>query len=313
MTRVAVASRSFSKNIFLRERLISIYPDCKFNDSGEKLEGESLVNFLSGCDKAITALEEINEKVLSKLPDLKVIGKYGVGLDMIDLAAMDKYSVKLGWTPGVNKNSVAELVVATAIGLSHRIFFSNYEVRSSNWYQVQGRELNNLTIGIIGCGNIGKQVVKFLQPFGCKIISHDILDLSDFYNLYNVEAATLQDLLKQSDIVTLHLPLDKTTKNILNSENLYLLKDGSMIINFARGGLIDEVELKKILSQENGISSAALDVFEVEPPQDQELVNLPNVFVTPHIGGSTEEAIIAMGLAAIEGLNNARVATTFKL
>ena len=123
-------------------------------------DGKSLANFLQGYEKAITALEKIDEKLLSELPELKVIGKFGVGLDMLDLNAMKKYGVKLGWRGGVNKRSVSELVVSFAIYLLHRVVFANAEVRNGEWYQVKGRQLSDCTVGIIGCGHIGKDVVK---------------------------------------------------------------------------------------------------------------------------------------------------------
>jgi phosphoglycerate dehydrogenase-like enzyme len=301
--RVAVTSRSFSKNPVLRQALLDNYPDAKFNDDGVSLTGDSLVCFLDGCEKAITALEKIDGELLSKLPNLKVIGKYGVGLDMIDLNAMDKYGVKLGWTGGINKRSVSELVIAFAISLLHRIPFASQEVKNGKWYQVKGRQLTGCTFGVVGCGHIGKDVIRILQPFNCKILSYDCLGFPSFYKEYNVKAVGLKELLNSSDVVTLHLPLNDSTRYIIDSEMLDCIKNKSVIINLARGGLIDERALKEKLL--NGkLSGAALDVFNEEPPTDFELISLDNVLVTPHIGGSTEEAIIAMGLAAINGLDN---------
>ena len=180
MKSLAVASRSFSRNQVLRSEVLKRYPDAKFNDDGLSLSGDSLVNFLAGYEKAILALETIDESILSQLPTLKVIGKYGVGLDMLDLPALQKYGVKLGWTPGVNKRSVAELVVSFAISLLHRAVFANSEVKNGKWYQVRGRQLSECTFGIIGCGNVGKDVVRLLKPFNCKILAYDILDFLNF-------------------------------------------------------------------------------------------------------------------------------------
>jgi phosphoglycerate dehydrogenase-like enzyme len=302
---LAVASRSFSKNKLLREAVIKEYPSAKFNDEGLSLSGETLIDFLDGYEKAITALEIIDDFILSRLPDLKVIGKYGVGLDMIDLYALKKYGVKIGWTGGVNKRSVSELVVSSAIALLHRSVFANMEVKNELWYQVKGRQLSECTVGIIGCGNIGKDLVKLLKPFNCKILSHDILSFKNFYQENNILSVELEELLKESDVVTLHLPLDKSTKNIINKERLQMMKSDAILINLARGGLIDEVALKKILVEKK-IAGAAMDVFEIEPPIDNEFALIDNVLITPHIGGSTEEAILAMGMAAIDGLKNAK-------
>jgi len=303
MRSVAIASRSFSKHPILRSKVLEIYPDAKFNDKGLSLSGDSLVEFLSGHEKAITALEVIDDSILSKLPNLKVIGKYGVGLDMIDLHAMKDRGVKLGWTGGVNKRSVSELVISFSVYLLHRVAFANAEVRNGEWYQVKGRQLSDCTFGIVGCGHIGKDLVKLLKPFGCNILAHDIIDFKEFYQENNITSVGLDELLQKSDVVTLHLPKNDSTNNILNKDRLQMLKKDAILINLARGGLLDESALKKILSEKN-IAGAALDVFSVEPPIDTDFAHLDNVLITPHIGGSTEEAILAMGLAAIDGLKN---------
>jgi D-3-phosphoglycerate dehydrogenase len=300
---LVIASRSFSKHPVLRKEVLKRYPNAKFNDEGLSLNGESLIEFLDGHEKAITALEKIDDSILKLLPNLKVIGKYGVGLDMIDLHAMKRHGVNLGWTGGVNKRSVSELVISYSIALLHRTIFANAEVRKGKWYQVKGRQLSDCTVGIIGCGHVGKDLVELLQPFNCKILANDVLDFKDFYKKYEVTSVGLEELIRKSDIVTLHLPLDKSTQNILDSDKLSLLKNDAVLINLARGGLIDEVALKELLNN-NKIAGAALDVFEVEPPVDPSFATMDNVLITPHIGGSTEEAILAMGMAAIEGLEN---------
>ena len=303
MRSLVIASRSFSKHPVLRKEVLKRYPNAKFNDEGLSLNGESLIEFLDGYEMAITALEKIDDSILKLLPNLKVIGKYGVGLDMIDLHAMKRHGVNLGWTGGVNKRSVSELVISYSIALLHRTIFANAEVRKGKWYQVKGRQLSDCTVGIIGCGHIGKDLVELLQPFNCKILANDVLDFKDFYKKYEVTSVGLEELIRKSDIVTLHLPLDKSTQNILDSDKLSLLKNDAVLINLARGGLIDEVALKELLNN-NKIAGAALDVFEVEPPVDPSFATMDNVLITPHIGGSTEEAILAMGMAAIEGLEN---------
>ena len=305
MSSVAVASRSFSRHPELRALVLARYSDAKFNDDGLSLKGKSLIEFLSGYEKAITALEVIDDSILSHLPNLKVISKYGVGLDMIDLHALKKYGVKLDWSGGVNKRSVSELVVSFAIALLHRAVFANSEVKKGKWYQPKGFQLSNCTFGIIGFGHIGKDLVKLLQPFDCKILAHDIRNFKEFYKKNKVKSVGIEELIKKSDVVTLHLPLNESTKNFMNEERLQMLKSNAILINLARGGLIDEDVLKKMVLEKR-IAGAALDVFEIEPPIDKELLTMDNVLITPHIGGSTEEAILAMGLAAIDGLDNAK-------
>ena len=310
MKSVAVASRSFSKHPILRNEVLKRYPDAKFNDEGLSLSDISLIEFLQGYEKAITALEIIDESILSELPDLKVIGKYGVGLDMIDLKALKNYGVKLGWVGGVNKRSVSELVISFAINLLHRVEFASTEVKNEKWYQVKGRQLSDCTVGIVGCGHVGKDLVKLLKPFNCNVLAYDILNFNNFYQENSITAVGIDELIKKSDVITLHLPLDDSTNNIINKDRIQMMKKDAILINLARGGLIDEDALK-IAIVENKIAGAALDVFAVEPPIDNEFALMNNVLVTPHIGGSSEEAILAMGMAAINSLENVQDASNF--
>ncbi|MBT4933400.1 MAG: phosphoglycerate dehydrogenase [Rhodospirillaceae bacterium] len=308
-TPVAVTSRSFSKHPDLRAELLDQYQNVTFNDQGLSLEGDGLVNFLQGHKKAIIALESIDATVLEKLPSLKVISKYGVGLDMIDIEAMQKHEVSLGWSGGVNRRSVSELVISFAISLLRHVPAANSEVRLGTWRPHMGRYLSERTVGIVGCGHIGKDLVPILNAFGCTVLAHDILDFSDFYSTNRVEAVDLEGLLRRSEVVTIHLPLDETTRNILTAERLALMPATAILINAARGGLVDEKALKTML-MDGRLAGAAFDVFAVEPPLDSELLSLPNFLATPHIGGSAEEAILAMGRAAIGGLENNAVPTS---
>lgn len=300
--KVVVTSRSFSRNQLLRQELLKRYAHVTFNEDGLRLEGVDLVNFLSSHDKAITALEKIDDFILSQLPRLKVIGKYGVGLDMIDVGAMRKYGVRLGWVGGVNRRSVAELVIAFAISILRHIPTARDEVLGGTWRQHVGGLLSGRTVGIIGCGSVGKDLVGLLQPFNCPILVNDIVDYGDFYNEFNIESVSLEDLLSRADVVTLHIPLDQSTSGLINKRRIALMKSSSILINTARGGLVDELALKLALINKE-IAGAAFDVFSQEPPQDNELLNLPNFLATPHIGGSAEEAILAMGMSAINGLD----------
>lgn len=303
MTTVAVASRSFSRHPILRAELLAKYPDARFNDDGLSLAGDSLIDFLRGAEKAITALERLDESVFTTLPDLKVVSKYGVGFDMIDLDAMTRHDVKLGWTGGVNRRSVAELVISLSIALLRRLPEATFEVRAGKWAQITGRQLSSCTVGIIGCGHVGKLLGQLLRPFGCRVLAHDILDFPAYYAESGVEPVGIEELLQACDIVTLHLPLDSSTRNIITDEHLSLMKGGAFLINTARGGLVDEAALKKNLLS-GQLAGAGFDVFTDEPPQDRELLDLPTFIVTPHIGGSTEEAILNMGRAAISGLDD---------
>lgn len=299
---IAVASRSFSKHPILRSELLEKYINVRFNDEGKSLNGQELIDFAAGQEKMIIGLEKIDDSVLINLPELKVISKYGVGTDMLDINALSKRGIKLGWTPGVNKRSVTELTIAFMISILRKLPQIQLDIRKGIWKNVLGRQLSNQTVGIIGCGNIGKDLTVILKSFGCMVLANDILDFPDFYKSQNVEPVTLNELLRRSDIVTLHVPLNDSTRGILGPEQLRMMKTGAILINNARGGLVDEQELKKLLM--NGkLAGAGFDVFNNEPPEDLKLLRLPNFLATPHIGGSSEEAVLAMGRAAIGGLD----------
>jgi phosphoglycerate dehydrogenase-like enzyme len=301
--RVAVCSRSFSKNPTLRAELLARYQQVTFNDAGLQLKGDSLVEFLSGHEKAITGLEAIDASVLARLPELKVISKYGVGLDMIDIVAMQTHRKRLGWTGGVNRRSVSELVIAFAIAMLRGVPAAHREVLSGTWRHHSGRQLTGCTVGIIGCGHIGKDLVRLLQPFECRVIANDIRDYPDFYTTHGVQPVGLEELLVDADIVTLHVPLDESTRGLLDARKLALLKPTAVLINTARGGLVDETALKQMLTDRR-LAAAAFDVFIAEPPSDRDLLSLPNFLVTPHIGGGSQEALLSMGRAAILGLED---------
>ncbi len=303
MPQIAVTSRSFSRHTTLRQELLAVYPHTKFNDAGTSLSGTQLITFLQGADRAITALETLDSGVFSALPQLRVVSKYGVGVDMIDLPAMQDHGVKLGWTAGVNRHAVAELTVMMMIALLHRVPEAQNDVRAGKWQQIKGRELRNRTVGIVGCGHVGKLVGHYLKPYGCQLLVHDLVAMDDYANETGALQIELDELLRRAEIITLHLPLNASTRQILSAERLTTVRPDAVIINAARGGLIDEQALKRMLL-ENRLAGAGLDVFADEPPGDRGLMELPNVMVTPHIGGSTEEAVLSMGRAAIRGLSD---------
>ena len=306
MSRIAVCSRSFSRHQVLRAELQERYPSVTFNADVLVLSGESLISFLKGHRKAIIGLERLGPEIFSALPELQVVSRFGVGLDKIDLGTMAKKGIKLGWTAGLNKRSVSELVIALALALLRHLPLAGRETEEGAWRKHVGRQIGSMTVGIVGCGHIGQDLAVLLKAFGCKVLAHDILDFPEFYQANGVEPASLEDLLGESDIVTLHLPLDDSTENILSAERLAMMKPGAVLINTARGGLVDEAALKELL-QEKRLAGAAFDVFASEPPEDMELLALPNFLATPHIGGNSAEAVLAVGRAAIRGLDEGRV------
>jgi phosphoglycerate dehydrogenase-like enzyme len=305
VSRIVVAARSFAKNATLRKELLDRYGAATFNESGRVLSGEPLIALLRGHERAIVGLEPIDERVLNAVPELRVISKYGVGLDGVDLEAVARHRVKLAWTGGLNRRSVAELTLMFAIALLHRVPQCAHELRGGHWSPLVGRQLSGRTVGIVGCGQVGKDLVGLLEPFGCRLLAHDIRDYAEFYEANGVEPVSLLELLRESEVVTLHVPLDATTRGMIGAREIAQMRPGAVLINAARGGIVDETALREALVSGH-LSGAGFDVFGEEPPSDRSLLELPVFFGTPHIGGSTEEAQLAMGRAAIEGLETAR-------
>ena len=303
---IVVASRSFARNPALRAELTARYPDVTFTTSPAVLGGGELIDLLRGHERAIVGLEKIDDAVLAQVPELRVISKYGVGLDGLDLDAIAARGVKLAWTGGVNRRSVSELTLAFAIALLHRVPESGATLRAGTWQPLVGRQLTGRTVGIIGCGFVGKDLVRLLAPFECRVLAHDIRDYAAFYAANRVEPVPLDRLLAEAEIVTLHVPLDASTRGMIGVAELARMRQGAVLINAARGGLVDEAALETALTTGH-LAGAACDVFALEPDSNPRLLALPTFLGTPHIGAATEEAQLAMGRAAINGLEHARL------
>ena len=301
--RVAVASHSFPKNPTLRRELLERYPASVFNESRVPLSGQALVSFLRGHERAITGLESLDETLFAAVPELKIVSKYGVGFDMIDLAAARRHGVSIRWTPGVNRQSVAELTMAFMIALARNLMPLTREVRDGIWTHGGGRQISSATVGVLGCGNVGQLVARLCRAFGAGVVAHDIKRYDEFYRETGVTPVSLDYLLRESDFVTIHVPLDSSTRDLIGEAELSAMKPSAFLINTARGGIVNEAALKRALV-ERTLGGAAFDVFESEPPADTELLSLTNFVATPHVGGSTAEAVLAMGRAAIEGLDD---------
>jgi phosphoglycerate dehydrogenase-like enzyme len=315
---VAVASRSFSKNQSLVHALEDKYSKVIFNNTGETLQAQELVNFLSSADKAIIGIEQISAEVLDQLPKLKVISKYGVGINNLNLASMKSKGVKLGFTPGVNKQSVAELALTLMLLSLRKIHRNHNEIVEGIWSQEKGVELFGKTVGLLGFGNIGQKLASILKSFDCQIIffdekifsSQELLRISKElgFKSDSIQQDGLEAVLNQADILSIHLPLLPDTQNMISTKQLNLLKPSVSIINTARGGIVDEFSLHAFLSN-NPDAFAAFDVYAEEPALENSLFELPNFFGTSHRSSLTHEGINAMGLAAITGLDDNKILT----
>ncbi|MDF1672080.1 MAG: phosphoglycerate dehydrogenase [Vicingaceae bacterium] len=296
--RVAVTSPSFSNHPDLIAKMAVEFPYAKLNSDGLRFSKTELVEYLIGFDAAIVGLDQIDDEVLTQLPNLKIIAKYGVGLNNIDLEACKKHDVRIGWTGGVNRISVAEMVMGNALSLLRNLYQTSNLLSNGNWQKDGGEQLTGKTVGIIGVGFIGKELVKMLQPFNCKILVNDIINQDDYYKENGLIESSKEDIFKNCDVITVHTPLTEDTKHILNKKSFDMMKPNAIILNTARGGIVEENDLYDALSTGN-IRAAALDVYEEEPPTNLELLKLPNLICTPHIGGNAKEAVLAMGMSAI--------------
>lgn len=301
--RVRVCNISFSKNSILVNKIKKYFKDVNFNFNGVRLDGEELIDFCKDADAIIVGVEKINSSILKRLPNLKYIAKYGVGIDNIDIDSCKERGVIIGWTGGVNKRSVAELTLGYMLILMRNIFSSYSDLKKLRWIKDGGNSLYNKKIGIIGMGNIGQDLIKLLSAFDCEILANDISENPSLSKKLNFKYVTKEFLYRNSDIVTLHVPLTSSTKKMINTKVFNKMKNSSILINTSRGGVVCEKDLIDALKNKK-IHSAALDVFQYEPLKNKELVRLSNIICTPHIAGNSKEAVIEMGNSAITHLIN---------
>jgi len=300
---IVVTSPSFSKNAHLVNELKRFSPNVKVNKEGKLFKKDELLDFIGNAECMIVGLDKISDDVLSACPNLKIISKYGVGLDNVDLEACKKRNIYIGWTGGVNKLSVAEMTLGFMLMLSRNLYQTSNQLKNKMWNKNGGFQLSGKTVGIIGVGHVGKEVVRLLKPFNCKILVNDIVEQSEYYSNNNLIELPRNEIFEKSDVITLHTTLDLDTQNLVNIELLKKMKPNSYIINTSRSGIIVENDLKFAL-QNNIIAGAAIDVYVSEPPNDYDLLNLPNLICTPHIGGNAIEAVESMGMSAIKHVKN---------
>ncbi|MBL6946993.1 MAG: phosphoglycerate dehydrogenase [Rhodospirillales bacterium] len=308
MTKVAVTQAFFASHPILRAELLAKYPDVTFKEADGILEGQGLIDFLRGHDKAIMSIDKMTRDVIEALPELKVVSKFGVGMDSIDIKAMAEHGMELGWKGGVNKRTVSEMALCYLLLLIRSYPTANLDMRQGVWKRRPGRALSDRIVGILGCGFIGQDLARLLRAMGCTVLAHDIRDHAEFYAETGVLPVSLDELLERSELISVHLPNTKLTRGILSAERLAQMQPGSILVNTARGGLIDEDALLKAL-ESGHIASAAIDAFLAEPTDKQDLIDHPNFFSTPHMGGLSEEAVMAMGRQAIAGLDDHRLPT----
>lgn len=241
----------------------------------------------------IVGSEPITSAVLAAACRLWVVMKHGVGVDNLDVDAATERGILVGNAPDTNTETVADLTVGMIIALLRGVVRSAVSARLGGWKRVVGHEVGAETIGVIGTGKIGSAVVRRLAPFGPTVLGYDVVRDDELASTYGLSYVSFEELLRRSDVVTLHVPLLSQTRHLIGPEQLAMMKEDMKLVNIARGALIDEAALERFLDAHPD-AAAALDVFSSEPPQESPLLGLENVVPTTHIGGYTYEAMERM-------------------
>jgi len=299
--RILVTPTSFGKSQpEMRTQLEAQVGDVIYNTTGRPLTSDELTVLIPGIDGYIAGLDAIDRRVIDAADCLRVIARYGVGIDAVDLEAALEKGIVVTNTPGANSASVAELAVGLMLALARNIVSAAFATKSGSWPRLAGLSLAGKTVGLIGFGSIGRQVARRLAGFDCHILAYDPLVPESETAALGVCTLPMEEVIAQADFLSLHCPLNGHTRALVNAELIEKMKTGAFLINTARGELVDEVALLQAL--ENGkLRGAALDVFANQPPEaDNPLLTLPQVIATPHMGAHSDGATNAMGWTALQ-------------
>lgn len=298
--KILITARSFRKTEGPHKQLLRdagyALVECP-ND--QPLSATELSEWVDDVDGAILGLDLVDAAVFAAAPRLRVISRFGVGVDAVDVAAATRYGVVVTITPGANSVAVAELALALLLALARSIPYHDRVAKQGKWSRVQGMELAGATLGLVGLGRIGREVAQRAAALGMRVLAYDpLLGPADFARL-GVQSCDLDTLLAASDAVSLHLPLSEATHNLIDAQALARMKPTAYLVNTARGGLVDEQALYAALARKQ-LAGAACDVFAKEPPETTGLVALDNFIAAPHIGSATQQTSLRMGLMAAE-------------
>jgi len=298
--KVFVSTHPFSSTSPIPMQLVKENDiELSVNEHGRKNTSEELANDIKDAEVLVAGTEKITEEVLKNAPKLKLISRVGIGLDGIDFELCKKYGVRVAYTPDAPTMAVAELCVGMILDLARKITYINNNLKEKNsWTRYMGTLLYGKTIGILGMGRIGKSLVHLLSTFNVKFKVYDIEPNLAFGRLYNVAFVSKEELLQSSDVVSVNIPLKEETKDYIAMKELRLMQKHAILINSARGGIINEDDLY-IALKDGLINSAAIDVFEEEPYVGN-LKELDNCILTCHMGASTVDSRTDMEVQAIE-------------
>ena len=271
--------------------------DCEIIHGGwNNLSESEICREVRGLDAVIAGGESYSRKVFEAADRLKIVARTGAGYDRIDLVAATNRGIWVTNTPGATSPAVAEHTVCLILCLLRSIPRQAQDMKRGKWVEFRGRELGSLTLGIVGTGSIGQAVIKRARAFGTRVLGYDIRPDHGFASEYQVKYLPLDELLSQSDIVSIHVSLDETTRGLIDERALGLMKKSAYLVNTSRGAVVDRSALLKAL-QTKEIAGAALDAHHTTPcPPDDSLVALDNVLATPHSAYNTEEAIARMSI-----------------
>ncbi len=259
------------------------------NRPDETLGAEELSGLLEDVEVYVVGNAQVPRRVIEQSPRLRLISKYGVGVDNIDLAAAAERGVQVTNAPGANAVAVAEMTMGLLIALSRALKDLESSLRQGGWRLVPGHELCGRTLGIVGLGNIGKQVATRARAFGMRVLSNDIVEYPEFCRQHEITPVALDRLLEESSLVTLHVPLTRLTRHMIGATELARMQRGAILVHTARGGVVDEAALYRSLAEKH-LAAAGIDVFEEEPLGSSPLRSLQNVILTPHVAGITYQA-----------------------
>ena len=279
----------------LRRELESAVGEVIYNQLGRPLTSQEMQDQLPGCDGLIAGLDRMDRAALESADRLKVIARYGVGVDNVDLETAAKKRITVTNTPNANAVSVAELTIGLLLSLARSIPDATASVREGKWPRQHGKVLAGKVVGLIGFGSVAKEVARRLQPWQSTLLACDPFADTSLANSLNVRLVELEELILQADFVSLHAPLLAETRHIVNGNFLSRMKSGACVVNTARGELIDESALLSALNS-GQLGGAALDVYAQEPPAaDSPLRRHPRLIPTPHCGAHTDGAADGMG------------------
>jgi len=272
--------------------------DYELNPYGKTLTEDQCIELLADKVGIIAGTEPITEQTFAKNPQLQYVCRFGVGMNNVDLLAAQKRGIPVENTPSGHVEGVAELCLGGILSICRHIGSAHHNMKIGTWKKPMGTLLKDKVAGMIGFGQVAQRVAEYLQPFGCKVIATDIQWNEAQAKRMNVTRVSLEELLSQSEIVSLHLPLMNETRNIIGEEELAQMKKNVIIVNTSRGGLIDEAALFSFLS-ENDSARAYIDTFENEPYRG-ELTTLDNILLTPHMGSYAKEVRVNMEMETVE-------------